>query len=105
MLALPAAVAAAQTRVLVVTGLGAEAKYHDQFMSLGDRLTSALHDRYSIADSNIAWLGEDSTAKSIRYRGRRPALEGPHLVSRILSRTTRNLGFFQRRIQPDATDV
>jgi hypothetical protein len=62
--------AVAQTRALVVTGLGAEPKYQQQFRSLGDRLTKALSTKYGIAEGNITWLGEDSTSTSKMYRGR-----------------------------------
>jgi hypothetical protein len=62
--------AAAQTRALVVTGLGAEPKYQQQFRSLGARLTTALATKYGIPAANIAWLGEDSTNASKMYKGR-----------------------------------
>ena len=60
----------AQTRVLVVTGLGAEQKYQRQFISLGEQLTTALVTRYGIAESDVAWLGEDTTRNSRVYKGR-----------------------------------
>jgi hypothetical protein len=86
LLALSAASARAQTQALVVTGLGAEDKYHQQFMSLGNRLTTALHDRFGVPDSAIAWLGEDTTAKSRMYHGRSTAenirLEANRMVAR-----------------------
>jgi len=75
-LGLVSASARAQTKALVVTGLGGEGKYHQLFMSLGDRLTTALRDKFFLPDSNIAWLGEDSTntvSKSTLYRGRSTA--------------------------------
>lgn len=65
-----AAPARAQTRALIVTGLGAEEKYKRQFMSLGEQLTTALHGRFGIAEISIAWLGEDSTSRSKMYKGR-----------------------------------
>jgi hypothetical protein len=63
-------VAQAQTRALVVTGLGAEPKYQQQFRSLGARLTTALSTKYGIPTANISWLGEDSTNTSKMYKGR-----------------------------------
>ena len=75
-LAAVSASARAQTNALVVTGLGGEEKYHQLFMSLGDRLTAALHARFFLPDSNVAWLGEDSrnaTSKSRLYRGKSTA--------------------------------
>jgi hypothetical protein len=73
LLAWSAVSAAAQTRALVITGLGAEEKYRQQFMTLGDQLTSALRGRFSIPESHIAWLGEDSTRRSAVYKGRATA--------------------------------
>ena len=46
----------AQTRALVVTGLGAEPKYQQQFRSLGARLTTALSTKHGIPAANIAWV-------------------------------------------------
>jgi hypothetical protein len=60
----------AQTRALIVTGLGAEPKYQQQFRSLGGRISTALSTKYGIAASNISWLGEDSTNASKLYKGR-----------------------------------
>jgi hypothetical protein len=69
-LALAPAIAAAQTRALIVTGLGAEPKYEAEFRSLGSRLVTALSTKYGIPAANIAWLGEDSTNASKMYKGR-----------------------------------
>ena len=72
-LMLAPSLAAAQTRALIVTGLGAEPKYRQQFMALGERLSKALTTKYGIPEANIAWLGEDSTGTSRTYRGRSTA--------------------------------
>jgi hypothetical protein len=85
-LALVSSGARAQTQALVVTGLGAEAKYHQLFMSLGDRLSAALHKNFSLADSNITWLGEDSTARSTVYVGRSTAENINHAIDRMVAR-------------------
>ncbi|MEO5569128.1 MAG: hypothetical protein ABIR92_11580 [Gemmatimonadaceae bacterium] len=68
-LVLPA-MAFAQTRALIVTGLGAEPKYQQQFMALGERLSTALVTKYGIPEANVTWLGEDSTSKVKSYKGR-----------------------------------
>ena len=78
--AAPAAPLRAQSQVLIVTGLGGEARFTERFRALGGELATALHDRFGIPDANIAWFGEDSTARdarSVRYRGQstRDALE------------------------------
>ena len=63
-------IAVAQTRALIVTGLGAEPKYQQQFRSLGSRLSVALSSKYGMPDANISWLGEDSTSTNKFYKGR-----------------------------------
>jgi len=88
--ALSAVPARPQTKALVVTGLGGEAKYHQQFMVLGDRLSAALRSRFSLPDSNVAWLGEDSTntvSKSTLYRGRSTAQNVHSEIDRMVSRS------------------
>lgn len=89
-LAVSTSLAHAQTKALVVTGLGAEDKYHQLFMSLGNRLTTALHARFALPDSSIAWLGEDSTssaAKSTYYRGRSTAENIRAEIDRMVARS------------------
>ena len=78
--AAPAAPLRAQSQVLIVTGLGGEARFTERFRTLGGELSTALHDRFAIPDASIAWFGEDSSARDAgnpRYRGRstRDALE------------------------------
>lgn len=88
-LAAASASARAQTNALVVTGLGGEEKYHQLFMSLGDRLSTALHARFFLPDSNIAWLGEDSTpgtSKSRLYRGQSTAPNIRAAIGRMVAR-------------------
>ena len=69
-MALVPSISIAQTRALIVTGLGAEPKYQQQFRSLGSRLSSALVSKYGIPEGNVSWLGEDSTNAAKSYRGR-----------------------------------
>lgn len=86
-LALSSLQAKAQTKALVVTGLGAEDKYHQLFMSLGDRLTMALRGRFALPDSAITWLGEDASSKSPVYRGRSTAENIRAQVERLAARS------------------
>jgi hypothetical protein len=58
-----------QTRVVIVSGLGGEAKYSATFAAQAEGLVAALHDRFGLADSSIFWFGEDSVSRSPRFRG------------------------------------
>ena len=62
--------AGAQTQVLIVSGLGGEARFEERFRTLASDLAGALHQRFAIADASIAWLGEDSASRNVHYRGR-----------------------------------
>jgi hypothetical protein len=68
---LPSAVChlSCQTRVVIVSGLGGEAKYSAEFSSEAQNLANALHSRFGIPDSSIFWFGEDSVSKAPRFRG------------------------------------
>ena len=59
----------AQTRVVIVSGLGGEAKYGTEFGVEAIGLATALHDRFGVPDSNIVWFGEDSVNRAPRFRG------------------------------------
>ncbi len=59
----------AQTRVVIVSGLGGEQKYSTEFGVEAIALATALHDRFGVPDSNIVWFSEDSVSRAPRYRG------------------------------------
>jgi hypothetical protein len=61
---------AAQTHVLIISGLGGEKKFTDRFRLMGSSLSTALRGRFGIATENIAWVGEDSTVSDCPpYKG------------------------------------
>lgn len=67
-----AAVAAplrAQTHLVIVSGLGGEAKYSQSFRRLASTLAEAAHKRFGIPDSLVTWLGEDSASTLPYFRG------------------------------------
>jgi hypothetical protein len=72
-----AAEAAAQTHVLIVSGLGGEKKFTDRFRQMGSSLSTAMKARFGVPDANIAWVGEDTTFRDPHYKGlsTRPAVE------------------------------
>jgi hypothetical protein len=59
----------AQTRVLIVSGLGGEPKYSAEFDTLAETLGDAVTTRFGIPDAAVAWYGEDSVSKRRHYRG------------------------------------
>ncbi|MGH7654097.1 MAG: hypothetical protein ACREN6_05475, partial [Gemmatimonadaceae bacterium] len=68
-LASPLRQLAAQTRVVIVSGLGGEAKYSTEFRAEAGGLGTALHERFGVPDSNIVWFGEDSVSRAPRFHG------------------------------------
>ncbi len=85
-LALAARSAAAQTQVLIVTGLGGEPVYSAQFASEATRLAGALHAKYGIADSDIVWLGEQAANKEPHYGGRSTSTDIEQVMRRMQAR-------------------
>lgn len=60
----------AQTRLVVISGLGGEAGYSRAFAQWSAALAEAGRTRFGLPEASITWLGEDTTAKSALYRGR-----------------------------------
>ncbi len=60
----------AQTRLVVISGLGGEPKYKQSFAQWSKALAEAGRSRFGLPETNITWLGEDSVATSPLYRGR-----------------------------------
>jgi hypothetical protein len=79
---------AAQTRVVIVTGLGGEPKYSAQFDSLGEALGDAVTQRFGIPDVDVVWLGEDSVSKRRHYRGQSTKAN----VERVLAQVAAQAG-------------
>ncbi len=59
----------AQTHLVIVSGLGGEKKYSDDFSKLSQALADAAAKRYSIPDAEIYWFGEDSVSTKPHFRG------------------------------------
>ncbi len=68
-IALGAAPLAAQTHLVIVSGLGGEPKYSQSFATLSSALAESAHKRFGIPDSLITWLGEDSASTLPYFRG------------------------------------
>jgi hypothetical protein len=64
-----AQVLAAQTHLVIISGLGGEKKYVDSFAAVSQTLADAANKRFGIPDSEILWFGEDSVSKRPHYSG------------------------------------
>lgn len=64
-----AAVATAQTHLVIVSGLGGEKKYTAEFNAMAEQLADAGVKRFGIQESEILWFGEDSVSKLPHFKG------------------------------------
>lgn len=61
--------AAAQTRLVIVSGLGGAPKYTKQFADLANALARAARTRAGLPDSAIQWYGDTAAPRSTWFRG------------------------------------
>jgi hypothetical protein len=61
--------ALAQTRLVIVSGLGGEPQYTRSFGQLSSALAQAAHERLGVADSAIIWLGDTAATRTKWFRG------------------------------------
>jgi hypothetical protein len=59
----------AQTHLVIVSGLGGEAKYAAQFRALSQSLADAAVKRFGVPQSEVLWFGEDSVSKQPYFSG------------------------------------
>ena len=81
----PVAPVAAQTHVVIVSGLGGEKKYHDSFAQIAQSIADASAKRFGIPDSAIVWLGEDSVSTRPHFRGQSTKVNVERVVGGIAS--------------------
>ena len=84
----PRAPIAAQTHLVIVSGLGGEKKYRDSFAQIAQTLAEAASKRFGIPDSAIVWLGEDSVSKRPHFRGQSTKANVERIVGQIAARAT-----------------
>jgi len=85
---LGAAQVAAQTHVVIVSGLGGEKKYRDSFAQIARSLAEATSKRFGVPDSAIVWLGEDSVSKQPYFRGQSTKVNVERIVGQIAAHAT-----------------
>ncbi len=64
-----ASTGAAQTHLVIVSGLGGEKKYSTAFNDIASRLADAGVKRFGIQPAEVFWFGEDSVPKAPLYKG------------------------------------
>jgi hypothetical protein len=78
----------AQTQALIISGLSGEPVYHTRFVAQAFLLSSALHSRLGVPDSQIVWVGEDSAFVDPHYRGRSTKENIDTQLRRLAARAT-----------------
>ena len=59
----------AQTHLVIISGLGGERKYSDEFRTLSQSLADAAVKRFAIARADVLWFGEDSVSRQPYFSG------------------------------------
>ena len=78
--------AAAQTHLVIVSGLGGEKKYTDSFNKLSASLADAAAKRFGIPDSEIFWFGEDSVSTRPHFRGQSTKVNIERMMAQLATR-------------------
>ena len=79
---------AAQTHLVIVSGLGGEKKYRDSFAQTALALANAAGTRFGIPDSAIIWLGEDSVSKQPHFKGQSTKANVERIIGQIAAHAT-----------------
>jgi hypothetical protein len=79
-------VARAQTHLVIVSGLGGEAKYVASFTNLSQTLADAANKRFGIPAAEIQWFGEDSVSKKPYFRGQSTKTNVERAMSQLAAR-------------------
>jgi hypothetical protein len=85
-LAMPFAGAVAQTHLVIVSGLGGEAKYVASFASLSQSLADAANKRFGIPPAEIQWFGEDSVSKKPFFKGQSTKVNVERAMSQLAAK-------------------
>ena len=83
----PSALHAQRTHLLIVSGLGGEPQYSEQFRNWGLALSDVARKRYGMPDSEVVYLAEEGT-KDVRIKGVSTKVN----VEGTLSRFAKNAG-------------
>jgi Peptidase C13 family len=89
-LALPIIAVRAQTHLVIVSGLGGEAKYRASFAKLSQTLADAASKKFGIPVADIAWFGEDSVSKNPYFRGQSTKTNVERAMGQLAARSGTN---------------
>jgi hypothetical protein len=75
-----------QTHLVIVSGLGGERKYSDEFRALSQSLADAAVKRYGMAPSDVLWFGEDSASKLPHFSGQSTKANVEGAITRLAAK-------------------
>jgi hypothetical protein len=77
---------AAQTHLIIVSGLGGEKKYIESFARLSATLAQTANKRFGIQESDVMWFGEDSASKQPFFKGQSTKINIERAVAQLAAR-------------------
>lgn len=80
----------AQTHLVIVSGLGGEAKYAAQFRALSQSLADAAVKRFGIPQSEVLWFGEDSVSKQPYFSGQSTKANVERALTQLAAKSGRS---------------
>ena len=78
--------ALAQTHLMIVSGLGGEKRYSDNFNKLSQSLADAAATRFGRPEGEIIWLGEDSVSTRPHFKGQSTKANVERAVGQLATR-------------------
>jgi hypothetical protein len=81
-----AAQLAAQTHLVIISGLGGDKKYVESFAKAAATLAEAGNKRFGIPDADVMWFGEDSVSTRPYFRGQSTKANIERALSQIATR-------------------
>ena len=76
----------AQTHLVIVSGLGGEPRFSQEFAQLSESLAASAAKRFAIPDSEIVWLGEDAATHAPHFAGQSTKENVERVLTRLASR-------------------
>jgi len=74
------------THLVIVSGLGGEKKYSDEFARIAGSLADAAAKRFGIPESEILWFGEDSASRRPHFAGQSTKVNVERALGQLATR-------------------